>query len=108
MTTEPWIPFNPDGPLPAERRYVLLSFAASRSRAQFVAMGYLRYAAGDLHSPYFVTPGLGGIPTHWCDCLGDDYRPPNFESSAREHGHPAMSAEQLAIARAAYDAAQEA
>jgi hypothetical protein len=40
--------------------------------ARSIAIGYLRYAAGDKDSPRFITPGIGGIPSHWCDCLPQD------------------------------------
>lgn len=36
-----------------------------------IAVGYLRNAAGDKQSPYFVIPGLGGDAIGWCDCLGE-------------------------------------
>lgn len=41
-----------------------------------VAVGYRKNAAGDKQSPYFVIPGIGGTPTHWCDCLGDGFSAP--------------------------------
>ena len=46
-----------------------------------IMVGYLRYAAGDKQSPYFVTPGK---PTslndkvYWCDCLGDNFYSPKW------------------------------
>lgn len=78
-----WIPFEKDGDLPPERRYVLVQCAEQPEIGMppCVAVGYLRYAAGDIESPYFVMPGVGGIGhrktvTHWCDCLGDDFTAP--------------------------------
>jgi hypothetical protein len=43
-----------------------------------VAVGYLRYAAGDKSSPYFVVPGFGRSfeVTHWIDCLPENLSPP--------------------------------
>jgi len=59
---------------PPLRRYVLVRFAAkNENESAVVAVGYRKNAAGDKQCPYFVTPGLGGIPTHWNDCLGDDF-----------------------------------
>lgn len=98
----PWIDFNTDGPMPAERRYVLVAIPACSPNAPCVMMGYLRYAAGDLMCPYFVTPGGppgAPVPTHWNDCLGDDYRPPGFENSAKQHGFPAFTTDRLRAAR---------
>ncbi|MGP8322412.1 MAG: hypothetical protein ACT6FG_00220 [Methanosarcinaceae archaeon] len=42
-----------------------------------VVLGYMKNAAGDKQSPYFVIPGANtGLPYAWCDCL-----PVNFEYS---------------------------
>ena len=72
-----WIEFNQalknNQELPDERRCVLVHFDGSESKARGIAVGYLRYAGGDKTCPYFVTPQFGGIPTHWCDSLGDDF-----------------------------------
>jgi hypothetical protein len=45
-----------------------------------VAVGYMKFAAGDRDCPYFVIPGgrTGFRVTHWCDCLGDDFTAPNW------------------------------
>lgn len=96
-----WNIFSDTGPLPAERRYVLLAIPATDRDTPCVVMGYLRYSSGDLHCPCFITPGSrpGDDPTHWIDCLGDDFRPPGFESSARQHGFPAFDIDELAAAR---------
>jgi hypothetical protein len=80
-----WIPFNQQlwgkQKLPPERRYVLLMFDGSENHggSPSVAVGYLRYAAGDKNSPNFITPGYGNIPSFWCDCLGDDFSAPLWE-----------------------------
>jgi hypothetical protein len=93
-----WVPFSVEGPYPPERRCVLVQFERADTRyggfPPAVVVGYLRYAAGDKDSPYFVTPGfdrsyelndgvltnaLGNVQrqsTHWCDCLGDDFEAP--------------------------------
>lgn len=76
-----WIEFDPDGPLPPERRYVILQFAprepVGRWAAPAVVIGYLRHGS---EGPYFVAPGCAGpVPfrvTHWNDCLGDEFKPP--------------------------------
>ena len=41
-----------------------------------VAVGYRKDSAGCKGFPYFVISGIGGFPTHWCDCLGDDFKTP--------------------------------
>jgi len=38
-----------------------------------IAIGYMKNAAGDKQSPYFVIPGLGGEVIAWCDCLPEDF-----------------------------------
>ena len=59
---------------PPLRRYVLVRFdAKNESESPVVAVGYRKDAAGDKQCPYFVTPGIGGIPTHWNDCLPEDF-----------------------------------
>jgi len=75
-----WIPFDQQKwaaqPLPEEYKRVLLAFprdAFEPGSAAATAVGYLRYAAGDKNSPNFITPGVGGIPSHWCDCLPDNF-----------------------------------
>ncbi len=67
-------------PLPPVRRYVLVQVAASAD-GQYppsVAVGYLKYGAGDKDSPYFVLSGFGRVfvVTHWSDSLGDDFTAP--------------------------------
>jgi hypothetical protein len=55
---------------PPERKWVLV-FLPSREPGtpESIAVGYMKNAAGDKQCPYFVTPGLGGNPVAWCDCL---------------------------------------
>lgn len=66
--------------LPIEKRRVLVQVAARETEtmglAPAVAVGYMKYAAGDKHSPHFIVPGVGGPVVAWCDCLGDDFTAP--------------------------------
>lgn len=73
--------------LPPERRYVLVMCPGYEMAgvASQVCVGWLKYAAGDRQSPYFVTPGPWvnhrrydrPKPAYaWCDCLGDDFFAP--------------------------------
>lgn len=78
-----WIPFEQqkwgNQPLPPKTKRVLLAFAPEAlgpGSAAATAVGYLKFGAGDPNSPYFVTPGVGGVPSHWCDCLPDDFGEP--------------------------------
>jgi len=57
-------------------KLVLLAFPAGalgEDSASATAVGYRKNGAGDKQSPYFVTPGIGGEPTHWCDCLPENF-----------------------------------
>lgn len=67
-------------PLPQENRMVMVQIERRRVDGMEVApgvgVGYLRYAAGDPHSPHFIVPGIGGPVAAWCDCLGDDFHAP--------------------------------
>ena len=96
------VEFKVSGKHPPERRCVLVQFDRADTKygglPPTVVVGYLRYAAGDKGSPYFVTPGferayepregvktncLGKIErlsTHWSDCLGDDFHCPLWEA----------------------------
>jgi hypothetical protein len=82
-----WIPFDwrlgSRQQLPEERKYVLcLVKSAARSSPQGVGVGYLRYAAGDADSPFFVVPGLhpvDGVVFAWADCLPDEFRIPDVD-----------------------------
>ncbi len=64
--------------LPRAKRYLLVQLAADPALGNppAVAVGYLRYAAGDRNSPVFTIPGVGGTVVAWCDCLGDDFMAP--------------------------------
>ncbi len=75
-----WTPYQRNKwssqPLPPKYKRVLLAFAPDAiepGSAAATAVGYLKLGAGDKDSPYFVTPGVGGDPSHWCDCLPDDF-----------------------------------
>lgn len=85
-----WVPFCREDsnhqPLPPEHRCVLLMLPSREDWCTLppaVAVGYLKFAAGDKTCPYFVIPGVGGLPTHWCDCLGDDFHAPLWKSGER-------------------------
>ncbi len=87
MAAYRWHPFDPAKGYrqkrPPERRYVLLAFDYSPAPPNWeepshCAVGYLKYAAGRKDSPQFITPKVGGIPTHWCDCLGDHFWMPHW------------------------------
>lgn len=86
-----WIAFHKDNSAtwPIERRCVLVQFAGDDAKgiAPGVAVGYTKmYSDG----PFFVTPGVtqhGGI-THFCDCLGNDFRAPLWNFPARQHTPP--------------------
>lgn len=77
-----WIEFDQEKwhmqKLPIVRRYVLVQIAAKHEHGlpPSVAVGYMRYAAGDKKSPTFTIPGVGGEVVAWCDCLGDDFNAP--------------------------------
>ena len=72
-----WIPFDKAGPLPLERRCVLVKIDSDVNEVGGVAVGYLR-----IHSdgPFFVCSAIPGrwTVTHWCDCLGDDFVVPGW------------------------------
>lgn len=80
-------------PLPLERREVLVQIAARELEGMgmppAVAVGYLRYAAGDKNSPYFVIPGIGGDVVAWCDCLPDDFTAPLWRRAGYADEMPA-------------------
>ncbi len=93
-----WVPVHhPIGigdRLPAEPRPVLVWCAGST----LPWVGYLRYAAGCLDSPFFVVPhGNPDRPTDviaWCDCLPTE-APPGFPAwSLAARGFPARTADQ--------------
>lgn len=75
-----WHKFDPAkwrAKLPPEREWVLVTFPARRTPTggypRSFAVGYLRFAAGDRKSPFFVTPGIGGTPDAWAP-LPEDVR----------------------------------
>lgn len=76
---------------PPEKRYVLLAFdydgppgsPGNWEKPAHCAVGYLKYSSGRKGSPFFVTPKVGGIPTHWCDCLGDNFWMPHWAGKQR-------------------------
>ncbi len=66
-------------PLPPERRLVLVQVAARPDGyPASVAVGYMKFCAGQEDSPMFVVPGVGGPVTHWSDSLGDDFDAPSW------------------------------
>jgi hypothetical protein len=74
-----WIPFDGHHKLPKERQPVLVKIMAEEGHESGgVAMGYLRYSGGERALPYFVCVGMmfKWHPTHWADCLPEDF----FES----------------------------
>lgn len=64
--------------LPPRGRYILCQIAAKPEKGlpPAVAVGYMRFAAGDKNSPVFTIPGVGGDVVAWCDCLDDDFAAP--------------------------------
>ena len=91
-----WVTFDPRGPLPRERKYVLIQLSKiSCYGVGPVAVGYLRYAGGDRDSPFFVVPGVKRtndyhepdvpreemIVTHWADIFGDDFECPGWHGT---------------------------
>lgn len=70
-----WHPFNPSlgsgQRLPAKYQPVLVRVPENKERGtpEGIAVGYLKFGAGDPESPYFVTPGIGGNIEAWCDVL---------------------------------------
>ena len=63
-------------PLPPERKHVLVQIAARGGLPPAVAVGYMRFAAGDKDSPVFTIPGVGGPVVAWCDCLPEGFSAP--------------------------------
>ena len=91
-----WVTFDPRGPLPPERKYVLIQFSKISCHGFGpVAVGYLRYAGGDRDSPFFVVPGVKRtndyhepdvpreemIVTHWADIFGNDFECPGWHGT---------------------------
>ena len=65
-------------PLPPKGKYVLVQVAARKEKGlpPAVAVGYMRFAAGDKDSPFFVIPGVGGPVVAWCNCLPESFSAP--------------------------------
>lgn len=61
-------------------RYVLVLLPANpyEGLPPSVVVGYRKDGAGCKDSPYFIISGIGGEPTHWCDCLGDNFETPEI------------------------------
>ena len=58
---------------PPVKKYVLVKLERREHNLPHpIALGYMKNAAGDKQSPYFVVPGLGGEVIAWCDCLPDE------------------------------------
>lgn len=76
---EKWVPVGASWPDPY--RMVLVATDKFETSAPAVNVGYMKYAAGDLECPYFVCPGAQSRfkPLYWSDCLGDDFRTPNWQ-----------------------------
>ena len=85
-----WIIFNEEnakaGVLPPERKLVLVQMNTTlvhSVHSDAIVVGYLRYAAGDINSPFFVTIGCVNIGEayKWCDCLPNDFNFNNYPKS---------------------------
>jgi len=79
-------PIGSSDALPPERKVVTVWCEGERSRKAYLPyLGYVRYAAGDPESPYFVVyHGNSARPTDviaWCDCLPD--RGPEWTDKAK-------------------------
>lgn len=81
-----WYPFDKDKGYrqkrPPEKKLVLVRVRVPEKPSccpSGIAVGYMKNAAGDKSSPYFVVPGIGGPVFEWCDCL-----PENFEWPVRD------------------------
>ena len=78
--------------VPQERRYVLVMIDADDAKGMppSVAVGYLRHRSS---GPWFVVPGFGRdfTVTHWCDCLGDDFKAPLWAAQGPNRGTGEMT-----------------
>ena len=75
-----WIPIEPGCTYLPARRYVLVRVAPGEDGpfgpVPTVVVGWFKpFEDG---APRFVTPGVSGERTHWCDCLGDDFAAPGW------------------------------
>lgn len=88
-----WYPFEADRSrqyLPPEKKYVLVrvrlhdkeqdisignAMGLHVTRPDVLAVGYLKYAAGDRECPQFIVPGAASFGTvvGWCDCLPESF-----------------------------------
>lgn len=79
MTVGEWTLFTNED-VPPEYKLVLVQISGAEEIGMppSVAVGYLRFAAGDKRCPYFVVPGFGRRfeVTHWIDCLPENLSPP--------------------------------
>lgn len=72
-----WIKYHPKSPnRPQSRKPVLLRFEEQGNLPVAIVVGYLKHFAGTVVR-YWVTPGYdrgaNKEPTHWQDCLGDNF-----------------------------------
>lgn len=86
-----WVPHNhasgPHQELPEDGKEVLVRVAPDRAGTSCsVAVGYLKYSAGDKTCPYFVVPGVGGPVIAWADGLGDGFVWPKADDDHLELG----------------------
>lgn len=81
-------PIAPTDPLPAERKTVLVWLDGHA----LPFCGYVRYAAGELDSPYFVVyhgnDKIGANVVAWCDCL-PSYGPDWLDTRTYNRSQPA-------------------
>jgi hypothetical protein len=70
-----WTEFDPSNIDLPERKPVLCQIAdrPNQGLPPAVAVGYLRIFS---NGPMFIVPGVGGVVTHYCDCLPDDFIAP--------------------------------
>lgn len=55
----------------AYKPILMLASSIGPCMPEAIVVGYLKFAAGDKESPYFVSPGHGGNCIAWSDCLID-------------------------------------
>jgi hypothetical protein len=79
-----WYKFDPDRgsrqKRPPEKKWVLVMCEPAQSSSpRGIGVGYMKNAAGDKQSPYFVIPGLfpyGGSVVAWSDSLPEGWEWP--------------------------------
>ncbi len=82
-----WCEFTgPADDLPPERKLVMVIVKEEPEEGlpPTLAVGYLRYSAGEKDSPFFVIPGRGGRVSHWLDCIPDDFATPEINTVRAE------------------------